>query len=128
MFAKTNSKTGYSSVSVIGNVEEQLSSSSSSSASLSLVSSCDSWSSVAQHSLLTLAIVVGAFQTATVCPGVEVVWGLCGSSVGILLAVTFPSAIYLKVRESVPYSLLFDCLTFFSSAAQAQASCCFCIQ
>jgi len=27
-----------------------------------------------------------------------VVWGLCGSSVGILLAATFPSAIYLKLR------------------------------
>jgi len=104
MFTKLNSKTGYSSVSGSGSVEEQqqLSSSSSSSSSSppfssSSVWSCDAWPAVAQHSLLTLAIVVGAFQTATVCPGVEVVWGLCGSSVGILLAVTFPSAIYLKV-------------------------------
>jgi len=50
------------------------------------------------HGGLTLLILLGAFCAATACPGVEVVWGLCGSSVGILLALTFPSAIYLKLR------------------------------
>jgi len=104
MFTKLNSQTGYSSVSVSGNIEEQqqLSSSSSPSSpppvSSSSVWSCGAWPAAAQHSLLTLVIVMGAFQTAAVCPGVEVVWGLCGSSVGILLAATFPSAIYLKLR------------------------------
>ena len=47
--------------------------------------------------LLTVLILVGSFSLAVACPGVEVIWGMCGSSVGICLAYVFPAAIYLKV-------------------------------
>lgn len=50
------------------------------------------------HVLLTLLLLLLPFGVATGCPGVEVVWGLCGSSVGVLLALTFPAGIYLKLR------------------------------
>jgi hypothetical protein len=59
---------------------------------------CASASAAAGHVLLTLLLLVVPFGVATACPGVEVVWGLCGSSVGVLLALTFPAGIYLKLR------------------------------
>mmetsp|Transcript_17935 Transcript_17935/g.37510 ORF Transcript_17935/g.37510 Transcript_17935/m.37510 type:complete len:309 (+) Transcript_17935:762-1688(+) len=54
------------------------------------------------HVLLTVLILVGSFSLAVACPGVEVIWGMCGSSVGICLAYVFPAAIYLKVRAHKP--------------------------
>jgi hypothetical protein len=59
---------------------------------------CASASAAAGQVLLTLLLLVVPFGVATGCPGVEVVWGLCGSSVGVLLALTFPAGIYLKLR------------------------------
>eukprot|EP00622_Pseudochattonella_farcimen_P005474 FR741098.1.p1 GENE.FR741098.1~~FR741098.1.p1 ORF type:complete len:286 (+),score=6.30 FR741098.1:3-860(+) len=42
------------------------------------------------HVSMTLLIVVGSWATAVVCPGVEVIWSFCGSTVGICLAYIFP--------------------------------------
>jgi len=55
--------------------------------------------SVSGHVLLTLGILLLVFVGATACQGVEVVWGLCGSSVGTALALVLPSAIYFKLRR-----------------------------
>lgn len=49
------------------------------------------------HVLLTLAIVAVGLYLAVVGGSVEVVWGVCGSSVGISIVFVFPPAIYLKV-------------------------------
>ena len=54
------------------------------------------------HVLLTVMIVIFTFALAVACPGVEVIWGMCGSSVGICLAYVFPAAIYYKVRSHKP--------------------------
>lgn len=59
-------------------------------------------SSSSTHVLVTAAILLGCHLCATYCPSVEVVWGICGSSVGVLLALTFPSAIYLRLRAHKP--------------------------
>ena len=50
------------------------------------------------HVLLTLGIVALGLYLAVVGGSVEVVWGVCGSSVGISIVFVFPAAIYLKVR------------------------------
>ena len=50
------------------------------------------------HLLLTSFIVLGAGLASVICPSVEVIWGLCGSSVGILLALSIPSGICKIIR------------------------------
>ena len=53
------------------------------------------------HVLLTLGIVALGLYLAVVGGSLEVVWGVCGSSVGISIVFVFPAAIYLKVRTNV---------------------------
>mmetsp|Transcript_10967 Transcript_10967/g.31462 ORF Transcript_10967/g.31462 Transcript_10967/m.31462 type:complete len:508 (-) Transcript_10967:156-1679(-) len=54
--------------------------------------------SLPAHVGLTVGLLSACYLLATSCSGVETVWGICGSSVGILLALTFPSALYSRLR------------------------------
>jgi len=78
---------------------------------------CDTFS----HALVTLLLLLLPFGVATNCPGVEVVWGLCGSSVGVLLALTFPAGIYLKLRghKVINSSCYRACLSSPSDSTQS---------
>jgi hypothetical protein len=55
--------------------------------------------SYAEHVGVTFAIVALTYFVASLFPDVTIIWGICGSSVGILLVLTFPMAIYLKVLQ-----------------------------
>lgn len=54
--------------------------------------------SLTVHVVTTVGILVVAMVLAVACPGVEVIWSLCGSSVGLALAYILPATIYTTLR------------------------------
>lgn len=62
-----------------------------------------------QHVALTVVLVVLSWAGATYAPGVAVVWAFAGSSVGLFISYTLPTALYLRVRHNKPSHKLLLC-------------------
>lgn len=73
--------------------------------------------SLPAHVGLTGVLLLACYLLATTCTGVETVWSICGSSVGILLALTFPAALYSRVRghKTHQWSVAWAKFTFAAS-------------
>jgi hypothetical protein len=51
------------------------------------------------HTLSTLLLLIIGFIAAVAVPGVGLVWGICGSSMALIIGFFLPAAYYLKIRS-----------------------------